>query len=124
MACELSTAQTGARGERAAVEYLRQRGFMMEHLNWRSGRYEIDIVAKKMGVLHFVEVKTRRLNSLTEPEYAINEAKLKALKRAITLYINSVAWRGEVQCDLVAVEIAEDGGVDIRYIENAMEWGW
>ncbi|MBQ4539816.1 MAG: YraN family protein, partial [Alistipes sp.] len=41
----LTTAQIGRRGEDVAVEYLRSRGYMICAQNWRSGRYEIDIVA-------------------------------------------------------------------------------
>ena len=41
-----TTAETGRAGERAAVEYLRGAGYEICVLNWRSGRYELDIVAR------------------------------------------------------------------------------
>ena len=49
-------AAIGQRGEELAVRYLRDRGFLIVARNWRAGRYEIDIVARKMGMIHMVEV--------------------------------------------------------------------
>ena len=42
-----TTAETGRMGERAAAEFLRRAGYEICALNWRSGRYELDIVARK-----------------------------------------------------------------------------
>ena len=77
-----TTAETGRAGERAAAEYLRRAGYEICALNWRSGRYELDIVARKAGIVHFVEVKTRRAGSLTPPEAAVTPQKFRALTRA------------------------------------------
>ena len=72
-----TTAETGRAGERAAAEYLRRAGYEICALNWRSGRYELDIVARKAGIVHFVEVKTRRAGSLTPPEAAVTPQKFR-----------------------------------------------
>ena len=79
-----TTAETGRAGERAAAEYLRRAGYEICALNWRSGRYELDIVARKAGIVHFVEVKTRRAGSLTPPEAAVTPQKFRALTRCVT----------------------------------------
>ena len=47
-------AETGRAGERAATEYLRRAGYEICALNWRQGRYELDIVACREGVLEWV----------------------------------------------------------------------
>ena len=43
----LSTALIGGRGEDAAVEWLRERGFYIVERNWRIGHLEIDIIAER-----------------------------------------------------------------------------
>ncbi|MBQ2992822.1 MAG: YraN family protein [Alistipes sp.] len=116
--------QQGAAGEEAAIDWLRSHGFMIEARNLRYGRYEIDIVASRWGTTHFVEVKTRRLNSLTSPEEAIDDKKRHALHRAISAYVAQHRLRGEIQIDLAAVDALSDGTYAVRYIENAIEYGW
>ena len=49
-----AAAETGRAGERAATEYLRRAGDEICALNWRQGRYELDIVACREGVLEWV----------------------------------------------------------------------
>ena len=99
-----TTAETGRAGERAAVEYLRGAGYEICALNWRSGRYELDIVARKAGIVHFVEVKTRRVGSLTPPEAAVTPQKFRALTRAAVRYLAATGGQEEAQFDLAAVD--------------------
>lgn len=118
------TAEIGRAGELAAAEFLRCSGFEICAQNWRSGRYELDIVARKEGILHFVEVKTRRANGLTTPEMAITAQKFRALTKAAAAYLSYNRERSEVQFDLAAVDIFSDGRASVRLIENAMEYNW
>lgn len=120
----MTTEQTGRLGEEAVAAYLRKEGFELCARNWRSGRYELDIVARKADVLHIVEVKTRRAGSLTPPEAAATELKFRSLRRAADCYLYRTGWQGDVQFDLAAVEVSPDGGCEIRLIENAMECHW
>ena len=119
-----AAAETGRAGERAATEYLRRAGYEICALNWRQGRYELDIVACREGVLHFVEVKTRRAGSLTPPEAAATQRKFRALTRAAARYLRTAGWQGEVQFDLAAVSRSDDGRGDVELIERAMEHHW
>lgn len=123
-AADMSNRETGALGERAAAEALRAAGYELQALNWRQGRYELDIVASRDRVLHFVEVKTRQADSLTPPEAAATHRKFHALRRAASVYLATTGWQGEVQFDLAAVTVATDGATDVRLIENAMECHW
>lgn len=116
--------QTGASGEAATVEWLRRHGFMIEAMNWRSGRDEIDIVATRFDRIHFVEVKTRRLGAMTAPEEAIDLRKMKALRRCASAYMAQHRVQLEPQFDLAAVDVLPDGSCAVRYIEDAMQYGW
>lgn len=120
----LSTAETGRWGEEVAAQLLCGRGYELLARNWRCGRYELDIVARRDGVLHFVEVKSRREGALTPPEAAATRRKFYALSRAARSYMAAVHWTGEVQFDLVAVCCREDGSADAELIEQAMEPHW
>lgn len=117
-------AETGRAGERAATEYLRRAGYDIQALNWRQGIYELDIVALREGILHFVEVKTRQAGALTPPEAALTRRKFHALSRAAGSYLAATGWKGEVQFDLAKVEVAADGSARIELIENALEYNW
>ena len=51
----------GEYGESVAAQYLKRRGFLLLEKNWRFGRSgELDIIAQKETVVHFVEVKSRQ----------------------------------------------------------------
>ena len=97
---------------------------MIVSRNWRSGRYEIDIVAQKCGTTHLVEVKTRKAGSLISPEASITSIKANAMRRAARAYVGQQRVRDEISIDLVAIDIFMDGSHQIRYIEQAVEFGW
>ena len=110
--------QIGKQGEQIAMEYLRRQGFLIADVNWRSGRYEIDIVAQKGGMIHFVEV------SLTTPEQALTQAKIDAMHRAVKAYLAQRRIYGEFELDLVAVDMFPDGSSDVRLIRDVAESHW
>lgn len=118
------TRERGDLGEQVAADWLRRNGFFIMERNWRYGRYEIDIIASRWDTIHFVEVKTRHAGSLTSPEDAITREKMRALQKAASAYIASHRLTRELQFDMIAVEITPDGAFDVRYVENAMQYGW
>ncbi|MFR9502938.1 MAG: YraN family protein [Rikenellaceae bacterium] len=110
----------GAIGEKAAVKYLRQNGFIIRELNWRSGIYELDIIAEKWGVIHFVEVKSRQKGGLTRPEEAFTRHKRSSLKHATRAYVAIYRIKEEYQHDLIAIDMEGDTPVEIRHHEDVM----
>ncbi len=118
------SALIGAQGEAEAVDYLRRKGFYIRERNWRNGRYEIDIIAEKWGVIHFVEVKTRKAGGWTTPEQSITREKFASLRHAASAYLGIVHHRGEHQFDVIAIEMLDMKVIELRYIEKAMHSSW
>jgi putative endonuclease len=112
-----NTTETGRKAEKAARLYLEMRGFKIIEQNWRLPRYEIDIVAEKDGVVHFVEVKYRFKDEQGGGLDAITPTKLKQMRRAAWAWVDESSWRGEYV--LSAVEIAGPTFAVLSFIENA-----
>lgn len=114
----------GAIGEQAAVDYLRQNGFMIVERNYRIGRSEVDIIALRYDELHFVEVKTRKYNSLTAPEEAITGQKMRAMRRAASAYMAQRYSSLEPKFSLIAIDMVGERVESLRFVEDAIQYGW
>lgn len=110
--------QTGQTGEMLARRWLQERGFCISHCNWRHGHDEIDIIARRDDVLHFVEVKTRRSMRYGGPETAVTSRKLKSWLRAIDAYIYLNPGRERIQMDIVCVEMKIHSPISIWMLED------
>jgi putative endonuclease len=96
---------TGKRGEELARIYLQGRGFVILHQNWRHGHHEIDIIAVKDRMLHFIEVKTRRSIRYGFPESAVHPKKLRRLLQSADAFLRLKAPRRSGQIDVLAIVI-------------------
>ena len=77
----------GKFNEDRAIDFLQDRGFFIVDRNFYAKKYgEIDIVAKKDNVLHFIEVKSSR--GSFEPIFNITPAKLNRLIKSIYYYLD------------------------------------
>lgn len=65
----------GRAGEERAAEYLTAQGYRILERNWRCAQGEVDIIAAREGVVHFVEVKTRTSIAFGHPFDAIDARK-------------------------------------------------
>ncbi len=110
----------GHEGEDIASRWLRENGYLLHDRNWRSGHYELDIVAERHGIIHIIEVKTRKAGSWIAPEQTITPQKAAALRRAASAYLAMHHIRSEVEFDLIAIDHFPDGSYDIRFISEIM----
>lgn len=109
----------GRRGEDAACDLFRRLGFHVVERNYRSGRGEIDVVARRGDVLVFCEVKTRRSDEWGLPAEAVDRAKQARLRRL------AAAWMAErrpgyvdVRFDVVSV-IVRGEQTDVTHVVDA-----
>lgn len=113
----MSTTETGRKAESAASAYLEMRGFEIMERNFRRPRCEIDIIATKAGVVHFVEVKYRRNDDQGSGFDAVTSAKLRQMARGAYIWVDETKWRGEFV--LSAIEVSGPDFIIMGFIENA-----
>jgi putative endonuclease len=111
---------TGQQGEDQAHRWLRSHGFIVVARNWRppQGGGELDIVAWERDVLVFVEVKTR-LSDVSAPERAVDEDKMRALRRAARDYIRRAAVADNVADSKVRFDLITIAGDRLEHMREA-----
>jgi putative endonuclease len=110
----------GAIGENTIAQYLLKRGFKIIERNYRKKWGEIDIVAEKDGIIHFVEVKTGEPDGI-RPEENITPFKIHQLKRIIQTYLfdKGIAPEADFQIDAAIVLLDFNAQkAKIRFIED------
>lgn len=113
----------GDRGEAAAAEYLRRRGYEILASQWHCRFGELDLVARsREGILCFVEVKLRRSGSMALPREYVDSHKQARLRKTALAYL---AGRGlddvPARFDVAEVYEERDGSLRVVYLEDAFQ---
>lgn len=77
-----SNCEFGTRAELLANHYLLAHNYIIHHRNYLHSRYEIDIIASKENILHFIEVKSLISSDHVFPEVHVTNKKMESLKKA------------------------------------------
>ena len=110
--------ETGKKGELLAVNWLRQQGYDVLHMNWRHSHYEIDIVASKERTLHFIEVKTRNSLRFGYPEESVSRKKFGSLMNAGDEFLFQYPQWYRVQYDVLSITKLKGLPVEFFLIED------
>jgi putative endonuclease len=102
---------TGKFGEMLAQNFFEQAGYTILEINWRFSRWEVDIIAHKNEVLHFIEVKTRRGNNYGHPEDSVGNKKVKNLINAAEQFLYLHPQWQRIQFDVLAITLVKDEAV-------------
>lgn len=111
--------EKGKEGEEEALRFLKEKGYFILEVNWRTRHLEADIIAMDKDKLVFVEVKTRSDSYYGEPELAVTKKKQRNLVKAANEYIELKDYNGESRFDIVTVLDDTGGKYTINHIEDA-----
>lgn len=115
--------ETGQQGERIAARYLAQRGYTLLATNWRCTGGEIDIVAQHRDILVFVEVRTRRANSVDPALESITPRKRQRMLTAAHMYLAQAGLENcEWRIDVIAVAFRHNSTPVVEHLENGLDW--
>ena len=110
--------KTGELGEKLAAIYFREKGYTILHQNWRHSHWEVDIIATKNNVLHFIEVKTRRTKTFGYPEDDVSEKKISFLINAAEEYqYLHPEWK-RIQFDILSILLLKNTDPEYFLIED------
>ena len=113
-------AAMGSLAEDLVQTRLQDEGFEILGRNVRVGRDELDIVARKGGLLVVCEVRARSDDRWLSPAQSITKAKVASVRRGVATLLR--AWRLsglEVRLDVASV-LMKDGNASINYLEGAL----
>ncbi len=114
--------KTGDRGESIASQFLEDNGYRIVDRNFRYSTFgEIDIIAKKDGVLIFVEVKTYRTEEFGEPLLLVNRRKQEKIRKLAQIYMLQKKIV-DVDCrfDVIGIKSSKTcADNSVTHIENA-----
>ena len=110
--------ETGKKGELLAATWLKEHSYEILHVNWRYSHYEIDIVASRDGILHFIEVKTRSSTTFGHPEESVSGKKFSSLMNAAEEFMFQHPQWKRIQYDVLSITKLKDQPVEYFLIED------
>ena len=106
-------------GEEIAANWLMNNGYRIMDRNWKlKNSYELDIIAFKDNLIHFIEVKTRDRSSGSNPLTAIDKRKLFHIYRAGMLYKKYYRLNFDSVMHAISIVYGSDTDYELKFIPN------
>lgn len=112
--------QFGKESEVMAAAYLKRQGYRILETNYKNQLGEIDIIAKDMGILTFIEVKARRSDRFGNPKYAVTRKKQVRISRVALSYLKA-SRQMDKRARFDVVVITRTSNINIELVKNAFE---
>mgnify|MGYP003288756232 CR=1 FL=1 len=113
-------AVTGKLGEDFAESYFIKKGFTVTR-NFHSRYGEIDLIAENSELLVFVEVKTRKADSMTSPRESVDIYKQKKIIKTAEYYIMKTESEKQPRFDVFEVFQQSERIYKFSHIESAFD---
>lgn len=111
-----NTTQKGREAEDFACAFLENNGYKIIERNFNTRFGEIDIIAQKGGILHFVEVKS---GTGFEPIYNISKDKLTKLTKTLNIYLSQNRTRLDYCLSaMILSKESKENTFSVNWIEN------
>lgn len=110
--------ELGEKGEQLAVDFLLKKGYEIMKRNYRFDKAEVDIIAKKEGVLAIVEVKTRSTVNFGNPQDFVSQKQIQRLVKAVDTYVMKNDLDVEIHFDIIAI-VKTNNQFQIEHLEDA-----
>ncbi|HCC06443.1 TPA: YraN family protein [Candidatus Nomurabacteria bacterium] len=120
--------EIGKIGENITKTFLMKHGFSVLETNYRTRYGEIDIIARKDSKMRFIEVKSVKVNNLSEtenldvqPEDNLTRAKWSKFVISVETYLKhknipkEIKWQIDLACVYINTETREGR---VKLIEN------
>ena len=102
----------GDRSEDLATLFLEQEGFVVVERNYYARKLgEIDIIAQRDGVLHFIEVKSGKAEF--DPVYNITPAKMRKVINSAHYYLKAKSIDMPYSIDALIIR-----GDEVEFLQN------
>lgn len=110
----------GELGEWIAHVHLLRLGYDVVARRWEAPFGEVDLIARRDGAWHFIEVKTRREDDVHQPEDAVTAEKETRYHQLARYFMKQHGLLDQpARFHIVPVEFDESGKWRVRFIRNA-----
>ena len=117
----MNKTEIGRLGEEAVCKYLADRGYSIAERNYRIKGGEIDIIAENGDYIAFVEVKSRKPDSMVPGFEAVNKRKRSLIIKTAADYCCKHPNMLQPRFDVAQVIISGEKVLSIDYITNAYD---
>ncbi|TCJ12048.1 hypothetical protein EPD60_15950 [Flaviaesturariibacter flavus] len=110
--------ERGKNGETLAAAWLEREGYRIVATNWRWGHLEVDLVAVKDSLPHFIEVKYKTSGRFGPPELKVNRQKFRNLTNAASGWLRKHPQYRDFRIDIMAITELPGKAPEYCFIRN------